>query len=275
MRFEFLGTGTSAGIPALGCACAVCVSSDPRDNRLRTAALIRWNDPTGHPRALLIDCGPDFRQQALRAKLARLDAILFTHNHVDHTFGLDEVRRYNAVQNAPIDVFAEPRTLASLRRVYEHIFEPLRNTNDSFVARLNAHPLEPGQPLDLHGLRFTPLRVHHGKLPILGFLIEPTTALDERSNARPSAFPLAYLTDVSSIPAETLAALTGLGTLVLDALRHTPHPTHLTIAQAIEIAQRLDANQTYFVHMSHDLPHAPTQATLPARINLAYDGLVL
>jgi len=286
VRFEFLGTGTSAGIPALGCTCAVCTSIDPRDNRLRTAAALRFTDPDGNPRNILLDCGPDFRQQALRSRLARLDAILFTHNHVDHTFGLDEVRRYNAVQNAPIDIYAEPPTLDFLRSVYQHIFDPSRNVNDSFVASLIPHPLTPERPLTIHGLHITPLRVHHGRLPILGFRFDRASGLDGGTGLQPvpidltaaaphSPLPLAYLTDVSSIPPETYPHLRNLRTLVLDALRHRHHPTHLTLDQAIDIAHRIAAQQTYFVHMSHDLPHEETQATLTPTIHLAHDGLVL
>lgn len=271
MRFEFLGTGTSAGIPALGCHCAVCTSTDPRDNRLRTAALLRFTDHLDQPRNILIDCGPDFRQQALRANLSRLDAILFTHNHVDHTFGLDEVRRYNAVQNAPIDIYADPRTLEFLRGVYKHIFDPSKNVNDSFVASLIANPIAADQPFTLHGVRITPLRVHHGRLPILGFRFDPPPG----GTGLQAVLPLAYLTDVSSIPPETYPHLRNLRTLVLDALRHRHHPTHLTLDQAIDIAQRIGAQQTYFVHMSHDLAHESTQAALPPGIHLAYDGLTL
>lgn len=169
MRFTFLGTGTSSGVPVIGCDCAVCMSADPRDNRLRCGAALEFIDPSGRPRTILIDATPDLRQQALRHKLARCDAILFTHNHVDHTFGLDEVRRFNAVQHSPIDIFAEPHTLEHLRRVYGHIFDAARNVNDSFVASVISRSLEPNVTLELYGLRITPLRFLHGKLPILGF----------------------------------------------------------------------------------------------------------
>ncbi len=172
MRFTFLGTGTSSGVPVIACDCAVCTSTDPRDNRLRCGAALEFTDPRGRPRTVLIDATPDLRQQALRHKLARCDAILFTHNHVDHTFGLDEVRRFNAVQHSPIDIFGEPHTLEHLRRVYGHIFDAARNVNDSFVASVIPRVIEPGVPLELYGLKITPLRFLHGKLPILGFRIE-------------------------------------------------------------------------------------------------------
>jgi phosphoribosyl 1,2-cyclic phosphate phosphodiesterase len=273
MRFMFLGTGTSSGVPAIACDCPVCTSADPRDQRLRTGAAVQFTDPAGRERVILLDATPDLRQQALKAGLKRCDAVLFTHNHVDHTFGVDELRRFNAVQKSPIDVFGEPHTLDHLRRVYKHIFEAERNVNQSFVATLIAHELDPDRPLDLFGLRFTPIRLLHGRLPVLGFRIEPSPPA-----AAPGAngpFPLAYCTDVSAIPPESWRLLHGVHTLVLDALRQRHHPTHFTIDEAVNIAQRVDARQTWFVHMSHDLGHADTDAALPEGINLAYDGLVL
>ncbi len=272
MRFEFLGTGTSAGVPAIGCECAVCMSEDSRDRRLRTAGVIRFSDPAGKSRTILLDAGPDLREQALRAKLTRCDAILFTHNHVDHTFGLDEVRRFNAVMRAPIDLYADGHTLDHLRRVYKHIFDRQNNVNDSFVATLITHQIEPDKPFDLFGLRVTPIKLLHGKLPILGYrfdVAQPALA------SATSAFPLAYCTDVSGIPPETWGKLKGLRTLVLDALRHTHHPMHFTLDQAVNAAERIAAEQTYFIHMSHDLGHAATDETLPETMRLGYDGLVL
>jgi phosphoribosyl 1,2-cyclic phosphate phosphodiesterase len=257
----------------IGCDCEVCTSTDPRDSRLRTSACLEWTDPDGKPRCVLIDTSPDLRQQALKHKIRRVDAILFTHNHVDHTFGLDEVRRYNAMQQHAIDVYAEPRVIEFLKRVYQHIFDSDKNINQSFVATLIAFPIEPARPIDLHGLRFTPLRAMHGRLPVVGFRIEPAPAHPSPLTA--SLFPLIYLTDVSAIPNETWPLLEGCRTLVLDALRHRHHPTHLTLSQAIGIAQNVAAERTYFVHMTHDLGHAKTQAELPEGMQLAWDGLVL
>lgn len=273
VRFVFLGTGTSAGVPTIGCSCGVCTSDDPRDVRLRTSACVRFSDPGGVERTVLIDAGPDLRQQVLTHGIDRLDAILFTHNHVDHTFGLDEVRRFNVVMGTPIDVYAEPHTLDHLRRVYRHIFEPERNVQASFVASLIPHRLEAEQPVVLHGLRFTPIRLLHGRLPILGFRIEPDRPGDWGGSD--PWWPLAYCTDVSGIPPESWGRLTGLRTLVLDALRRRHHPTHLTIDQAVETAERVGADRTLFVHMSHDLGHAETDEGLPNGVSLAYDGLVL
>jgi phosphoribosyl 1,2-cyclic phosphate phosphodiesterase len=264
--FRFLGTGTSSGIPAIGCSCAVCTSTDPRDRRLRCSASIEFTDAKGQARVILIDPGPDLRQQALAARLARCDAILFTHNHVDHTWGLDEVRRFNAVMKAPIDIYAEEHTLGHLRRVYSHIFERDRNVNDSFVATLIAHRIGPERVLDLFGLRVRPIRLLHGRLPILGFRFE---------GPADGPLPLAYCTDVSGIPPESWSALEGLETLVLDALRHRHHPTHFTVGQAVGVAHQVGAKQTWFIHMSHDLPHRATDEELPQGVSLAYDGLVL
>lgn len=283
MRLTFLGTGTSAGVPTIGCDCRVCTSPDPRDNRLRTSAAISWTDELGHPRVVLIDAGPDLRQQVLRAKIARCDAILFTHNHADHTFGLDEVRRFNVVQQAAIPIYAERHTLEHLGRVYTYIFQKDKNVNDSFVAHLTPYQITErdvidGAALEFCGVRFTPIRAHHGRLPVLGFRIEPTesllTSMASRGESAPS-FPLAYLTDVSAIPPESYRRLVNLKTLVLDALRHRAHPTHLSIDQALNIALNVGATKTYFVHMAHEVMHEEVEAELPEDVHLAHDGLII
>lgn len=273
MRFRFLGTGTSAGIPAIACDCAVCASTDPRDKRLRTGASVEFTDARGHPRVVLLDATPDLRQQALTAGLRRCDAILFTHNHVDHTFGLDEVRRFNVVQDAPIDVYAEPHTMEHLRRVYQHVFDAARNVNASFVASLIPHEIDPERTIDIHGARFTPIRLLHGRLPILGYRIDAPASI--LGDAGQSVFPLAYCTDVSAIPPESWRLVHGVKTLVIDALRIRKHPTHFTLDEALTVADRVAADHTWFIHMAHDLGHADTDATLPEGVRLAYDGLVL
>ena len=280
MQFVFLGTGTSSGIPAIGCACDVCTSKDPRDTRLRTSAAVVYHDNLGNQRVVLLDAGPDLRQQALRAALPRCDAVLFTHNHVDHTFGLDEIRRFNAVMRAPIDLYAEPHTMEHLRRVYKHVFDKENNiNNDAFVASVIPNLVTPNQTITLFGLNFTPFRLLHGKLPVLGWRIEPTnpnTHANQNANSTTNPWwPLAYCTDVSAIPPESWKHLRGLNTLVLDALRHRKHPTHFTIGQAHSVALEVAATQTYFVHMAHELPHAQTEEDLPPNIRLAYDGLTL
>jgi phosphoribosyl 1,2-cyclic phosphate phosphodiesterase len=277
MRFVFLGTGTSAGVPAIGCTCDVCTSTDPRDNRLRSGAAICFTDGQGQERVILIDATPDLRQQALRFGITRCDAIVFTHNHVDHVFGLDEVRRFNVVQGGPIDIYCEPSVFESLRRVYKHIFDRDANVNDSFVASIIPRTLRAGEPLDLHGLRLTPVRLMHGRLPIVGFRIEPMPGREYLLSqaADRTSFPLCYCTDVSAIPSESWEHLQGLGTLIIDGLRWRHHPTHMTVQQAVNTIEEVGARRGYLTQIAHDLGHAATEAQLPDHIRLAYDGLVL
>lgn len=275
VEFIILGSGTSAGVPVIGCDCDVCRSSDPRDRRTRCSACVRFIDPGDRERMILIDTSPDLREQALRQNLTRCDAILYTHNHVDHTFGLDEVRRFNAVMQAPIEVYANPHTMQHLQRVFQHIFDRDKNVNDSFVATLIPQMLHEDRPVDLFGLRFTPLQLLHGKLPVLGFRLE---ALNERGQIhadQPGPLPMAYCTDVSSIPPQTWPRLRGLKTLVLDMLRYRRHPTHFTVDEAVAAAHEIGARQTYFTHMTHDISHADLDRRLPQGMNLAYDGLVI
>jgi len=272
-EFIFLGTGTSAGVPVIACDCEVCTSHDPRDKRTRTGACIRFTDGNGEERVILLDATPDLRAQALRHQLTRCDAIVFTHNHVDHTFGLDEVRRFNAVMRAPIDIYADGHTMETLFRIYRHIFEREKNVNDSFVATLLPHLIDPGRPFRLYGLQFTPLRLLHGGLPVLGFRIE--RAGETASNVEHPILPLAYCTDVSHIPPDTWPRLQGLRTLVLDMLRYRAHQTHFTVDQAIAAAENIRAERAWFVHMTHDILHADLDARLPETMSLAYDGLVL
>jgi len=297
LEFIFLGTGTSAGVPIIACDCRVCHSADPRDKRTRTGAALRFTDGNGQPRVILLDATPDLREQALRHKLTRCDAIVFTHNHVDHTFGLDEVRRFNAVMRSPIDIYADPHTMETLQRIYRHIFEHDKNVNDSFVATLLPHLIDTGGAgvppaiLNLFGLRFTPLRLLHGRSPVLGFRIEEIDPSLSSQSPSPqpspggrgisgdddsrSILPLAYCTDVSGIPPETWPRLRGLNTLVLDMLRFRAHPTHFSHDEAAATAERIGAKRTYFIHMAHDIMHAEVDGNLPEGMHLAYDGLVL
>lgn len=267
MRFRFLGTGTSAGIPVIACDCRVCTSTDPRDTRTRCSATLEFTDDGGQERVILIDASPDLRQQALRERIQRVDAILFTHNHMDHTFGLDEVRRFNEVMEQSIPIYADEHTMNSLGRVYQYIFSPKTNVQSSFIATLEPTIIFPYEPFILFGITITPLTLMHGKLPILGY------RFDHPSN--PGLLPLAYCTDTSEIPEETYSHLQGVQTLVLDALRHRPHRTHFTVEQAIDASRRIGASRTYLIHMTHDLAHASVDPALPDGINLAYDGLVL
>ena len=236
----------------IGCDCGVCRSTDPRDNRTRPSLLVEGADGL----RILIDTTPDLRAQALRHDIRRVDAILFTHAHADHVMGLDEVRRFNMLAKAPIPVYADEPTLAALRRTFAYVF-------DSDAPRGGGVP-------DLRlwsiGGRFcvgkqevVPVPLRHGSWRILGF--------------RFGSF--AYLTDTNGVPDESLPLLGGLDSLVLDALRHRPHPTHFTLAQAMTVARRIGARQTWFTHIAHDLPHAETCAALPPGMALAHDGLTL
>ncbi|MEM1186003.1 MAG: MBL fold metallo-hydrolase [Planctomycetota bacterium] len=276
LRLRFLGTGTSAGVPPIGAAAGVTSDNafggaDPRDRRTRTSAVVEFIDPGGRERVVLIDTGPDLRSQALAAGLRRVDAILFTHGHVDHTFGLDEVRRFNVLMDQPIDVLADDRTMGFLQRVYKHVFESHANVQRSFVASLVPRLVAPWVEVDLFGLRVTPVPLLHGKLPILGFRFDaPGTG--------PVA-PLLYATDTNAIPPESWGAFEGLGTLVLDGLRYRSHPTHFTLDEALGVAERVGAGRTFFVHMSQEVVHAQADAALAGstggRVRLAYDGLVV
>ena len=275
VRLVLLGTGTSAGIPVIGCDCEVCRSPDPRDNRTRSGAALLFRDGGGVERVVLFDCGPDHRTHSLRLGLTRADAILFTHDHVDHTFGLDDVRRYNAMMKAPIEVLADERTREFLERVYRHIFRRHENVNDSFVADLFVRTIRAGEPFERFGLRFTPFEVLHGRLPVLAFRVEALDAAGAVAAVQPGPLPLAYCTDLSAMPPSAWPRLRGLRTLVLDMLRYRAHPTHLTVDAALAIAAEVQAARTVFVHMTHDIRHATLSAELPAGTELGYDGLIV
>ena len=257
-----LGSGTSSGVPAIGCDCPVCRSADSRDRRTRPSILIDLGDQSsaapvaGLVRFVLIDTSTDLRAQALANDVRRVDAILFTHGHADHVFGIDEVRRFNAMQGGPIPILADPHTLGEIRRTFSYIFNP-PPAHGGGVPKLV--PFAIGGPFTMGGLEIVPIPLMHGPLPILGF--------------RVGAF--AYLTDCNEIPAESWPLLDGVRTLVLDALRDRPHSTHFNVDQAVAVAARLRPERTYFTHIAHDLPHAATCARLPAGVELAYDGQVL
>jgi phosphoribosyl 1,2-cyclic phosphate phosphodiesterase len=249
LHITVLGSGTSTGVPTIGCRCEVCTSPDPRDNRLRPSILVRYAG-----RGILIDTTPDFRTQALRAPIERVDAILYTHAHADHILGLDDVRPFNYRQRSEIPIYAMQETLDAIRRVFRYAFEP--EPKQTSIPRLKLHPIE-DEPFDLFGLTITPLRVMHGDATILGFRFGSA----------------AYITDQSDIPAATKEKLQNLDVLFLDALRHKPHPTHSTVAQSLKWVEELKPRRTFFTHICHDLGHAATEATLPAGVRLAYDGL--
>ncbi len=250
MKLTFLGTGTSTGVPTLGCHCKVCTSSDPRDKRLRPSVGLEYDG-----RFVVIDTSPDFREQAMRERIERLDAVVFTHDHVDHVFGLDDVRVFYFRQKVPIPIYADRRTMQSIRRIYQHIFDQTYPYGG--IAKLDPHVIE--GPFEVWGMTMTPLPVWHGNLPVLGFRFGRA----------------AYVTDFSTIPDSTLALLEGLDVLILDALRHQPHPSHSTLEQSLALVEKLKPRRAFFTHIAHELGHAETNALLPPHVRLAYDGLKL
>ncbi len=264
MRVTILGSGTSSGVPAIGCDCQVCTSADPRDRRTRPSILIEIAEPVqpgdrpfaGLVRFILVDTSTDLRAQALANDVRRVDAILFTHAHADHVFGIDEVRRFNSMQRSAIPILADPQTLAEIRRTFGYIFNP-PPAHGGGVPKLA--PFAIGGPFTLGGLEIVPISLMHGPLPILGFRVGT----------------FAYLTDCNQIPDRSWPLLTGVRTLVLDALRDRPHSTHFSVDEALAVVARLRPEHTYFTHIAHDLAHAATCARLPTGVELAYDGQVL
>jgi phosphoribosyl 1,2-cyclic phosphate phosphodiesterase len=251
-RVTFLGTGTSHGVPMIGCDCATCRSTDPRDTRLRPSIYV---DVPNHAR-ILVDSSNDLRQQALKYNVTRVDAVVYTHAHADHILGLDELRRFNVLQGGTIPCYADARTWEGLKKTFFYVFDGV-NRQGGGVPQLEPREIE--GPFDVAGVRIVPVPILHGRTPILGL--------------RFGSF--AYLTDCSAIPDPSWPLLAGVETLVIDALRHKPHPTHFTVAEALAAVERIAPRRAYFTHMAHDLPHADTCARLPAGVELAYDGLVL
>jgi len=246
-----LGTGTSHGVPMIGCNCATCRSTDPRDRRLRPSIYIDVPDRA----RILIDTAIDLRQQALTHGITRVDTVLFTHAHADHILGLDDLRNFNALQGSPIPCFANRESWETIRRQFSYVFEgPLQIGGG--VPQLTTNEI--AGPFFIKGIKVVPVPLWHGKLPILGFRFGN----------------FAYLTDCNRIPDESFQLVEGIDVLVLDALRDEPHETHFTIAEALEVVRRIEPQHTYFTHMTHDLPHAKTNARLPEGVELAYDGLV-
>jgi phosphoribosyl 1,2-cyclic phosphate phosphodiesterase len=250
MRVTFLGTGTSTGVPTLGCHCRVCDSSDPHDRRTRPSVMLELDS-----RVVVIDTTPDFRQQAMRERVERLDAVLFTHDHVDHVLGLDDVRPFYFRQQVPIPIFADSRSMEGIRRIFSYIFD--QKYAYGGLAKLDPHLID--GPFELWGERMIPLPVFHGNLPVLGFRIRD----------------FAYITDFSAIPDSTLRLLEGVDVLVLDALRHKPHPTHSTVENSLSLVEKLKARRAFFTHIAHELLHSETNAALPPHVRLAHDGLKL
>jgi len=236
----------------IGCDCSTCQSTDPRDRRLRPSILVQADDGT----VVLVDAGPDLREQALRHRIRRLDAVLFTHGHADHILGMDDVRRFNFVQRCAMPCYGDARTVADIRQAFAYAFDPATQKGGG-LPQIVTFTIQGAFCVGRQEI--VPVPLFHGERPILGL--------------RFGGF--AYLTDCSRIPDSSWALLEGLEVLVIDALRDRPHPTHFTVAEAIDASRRIAPRRTYFTHMCHDLPHAATSARLPDGMELAYDGLVV
>ncbi len=248
MRVVVLGSGTSAGVPTLGCRCAVCRSPNPKNKRMRTSAYIEYLGSR-----FIIDCSTDFRTQALANGVEDVDFVLLTHTHADHVGGLDDLRAFNMIHGHAIDLYGTLESLAEIQRRFAYCFQP--PPPGGGIPEFTLHEIR--GDFEVRGIKVRPVPVFHGPQRIIGFRFER----------------FAWLTDVSAIPEPSYAILEGVKVLVTSALRHRPHPTHMSLEQALEVARRVGAERTYFVHMNHDLEHEETNAKLPPNIRLAYDGL--
>ena len=252
MKFTLLGTGTSTGVPSIGCDCETCTSDDPRDKRLRVSVLVEHDGQT-----VLIDTSSDFRQQALRQGIKHLDAVLITHCHADHIFGLDDIRPLN-FRHGALGVYANERAWRDIRRIFQYIFEPSHFGGG--LPQVVAHAVVPAAQFCLSPrLQITPVEVIHGRLPVMAYRFND----------------FAYATDLSEIPLASLDMLRGLDVLVLDCLRLKPHPTHLWLERALEYVSELKPRRAFFTHIAHDIKHERDAALLPEGVEWAYDGLVI
>jgi len=249
-RLTVLGSGTSMGVPTIGCDCAVCHSSDPRDRRTRPSVLVEYDGKT-----VLIDTTPNFREQAIREQIRQLDAVLYTHAHADHILGIDDLRPLSFHRAGKIPLYARPEAAEFLRTMFRYIFDA--DYKYGGLAEVELNPIN--GPVELFGARFEPVTVKHGDAEIIGFRFGSA----------------AYLTDFSEIPEQSFVQLKDLDILFLDALRHRPHPTHSTVDNSLRIVERVKPKRAFFTHICHDLPHAATNATLPEHVQLSYDGMKL
>src|SRR5215470_2585699 len=245
-----LGSGTSMGVPTIGCTCGVCSSADPHDRRTRPSILIEYAG-----KVVLIDTTPDFREQAIREGISRIDAVLYTHSHADHILGIDDLRPLSYHGEGKIPLYARAEAAEYIRNMFRYIFDA--DYKFGGLARLELRPI--AGPFDLFGVKVEPIPVIHGDTEIYGFRLGSA----------------AYLTDFSEVRDSSFALLLGLDVLFLDGLRHKPHPTHSTVENSIRIADRLKAKRVFFTHICHDLPHEATNATLPPNVRLSYDGMKL
>ena len=254
-RLVFLGTGTSTGVPVIGCECQVCTSLDPRNQRTRPSVLLAF--PQGN---LLIDTTPEMRIQLVRERIRLVHAIAFTHHHADHLFGLDDARLFPRTIGGPVPVYCERPTEDCIRRVFQYAFGPGKDELPmGFVPKLQFIGIEPGVAVEILGQQILPIRLEHGDSPVLGFRVGS----------------LAYCTDVSRIPESSRPMLEGLEILILDALRFEPHPKHFSLYEALEVVGALKPRRTFLTHLSHSFDHGPTDAKLPPHVALAYDGLAV
>lgn len=249
MKITFLGTGTSQGIPLIACGCEVCNSSNPKDNRLRVSVMIEVDGKN-----MVIDSGPDFRQQMLRENVKTLEAVVFTHEHKDHVAGLDDVRAFNYFSGKRMDVYANEQVQVALKREFHYVFS---GDNYPGIPRINVHTIDTA-PFDVSGVKFIPIQVLHYQLPVLGFRVNDFT----------------YITDANFISDEEIEKIKGTKVLVLNALRRSKHISHFTLAEALELVKKINPEKAYFTHISHQLGlHDEVSKELPSNVELAYDGL--
>ncbi|MCZ7555560.1 MAG: MBL fold metallo-hydrolase [Bacteroidia bacterium] len=253
VSLRMLGTGTSQGVPAIGCDCETCTSADDRDRRLRPSVLFSVDGIN-----LLVDTSSDFRQQMLRHRVPAIHAVLYTHHHFDHIGGFDDLRQYNFIQSMPMPLYGMQETLDELSVTFRYAFGHAKQVGGGLPV-VEKHTVDGAQDFFIAGVRVVPLPALHGRMSVLGYRIGR----------------VAYLTDVSEIPASTLERLSGLDVLVLDALRHRAHPTHLSLQQAIGIAENIAASRTYFTHIAHNIKHERDSVLLPETMEFSYDGLLI
>jgi phosphoribosyl 1,2-cyclic phosphate phosphodiesterase len=253
LRVTMLGSGTSTGVPVIGCRCSVCTSEDPRNRRLRCSLRIEVLRP-GEDRILLVDSPPDLRQQALTHRIDRVDAVLYTHAHADHIYGLDDLRAFNFRQDRPIPCYGSGQTLTRLRQSFAYVFD---GSPEEGGGKPQLDLVEVREPFLLAGRRIQPVPVGHGNMEVFGYRLGR----------------FAYVTDCNRIPEASRSALQGLEVLILGALRYRPHPTHYHLEEAVKVAQELGAERTIFTHLSHEVDHGSLKITLPPGIELGYDGL--
>jgi phosphoribosyl 1,2-cyclic phosphate phosphodiesterase len=263
LTVTIMGSGTSAGVPMIGCHCAVCTSRDPRDQRSRPSIAVSYQDGEGAAHYILVDTSPELRLQAVREGLDRISAVVYTHAHADHIFGLDDVRRYNTVSGKPLPIYASPTTMTTLRSVFPYAFvpppppAPPGSKPKDAIYRPELTPVLIEGPFELFGQRWEPVELPHGRVKVLGYRVGN----------------FAYCTDCNDVPAAARERLKGLDTLMIDGLRPRPHPTHLSHEQALGIIADLKPRRAFLTHLSHDMKHEEIEAMLPAHVRVAYDGM--